>query len=183
MDKMRRYQLPLAIGVAVVVVVAVVAAVVGLGGAGSGASPTPSRAASLAPTPSPTDPLSTPEGVTRAFFHAFNKGWRTDDATAVEPYVTSKNSDAYLSVAGFLGGGKAVNKAAVITTEKLDNMKSSVTGDTATVDFDYTVGGYNVALDSGKPLETPNVLAPVHVKVDLKKVGGHWLVDSYTQTS
>ncbi len=183
MDTMRRYQLPLAVGVAVVVVIAVVAAVVGLGGAGSGSTPTPSRSASLAPTPSPTGALTTPEGVTRAFFHAFNKGWRTDDPAPVEPYVTSKNSSAYLSVASFLGGQKAEHKAAVITTEKLDNMKSSVSGDTATVEFDYTVGGYNVDPDSGKPLETPNVLAPVHVKVTLHRVSGRWLVDEYTQTS
>lgn len=179
----RRNQVPLAVGVAVIVVVAVVAAIVGLGSLGSSPTSTASASVSLAPTPSPTDPLSTPENAVRLFFHAFNQGWRTDDPTVVEPYVTGTRSDAYLSVSSFFGGGKAVNKAAVITTEKLDKMTSAVTGDTATVQFDYTVGGYNIALDSGKPIETPNVLAPVHVKVTLKRVGPHWLVDSYVQTS
>jgi hypothetical protein len=97
------------------------------------------------------------------------------------PYVTSKDSSAYLSVSGFLGGEKAVNRAAVITTQKLDNLTTAITGTAATVEFDYTVGGYTTNLD-GAAIETPNVLAPVHAKVTLKLVAGQWLVDAYTQT-
>jgi hypothetical protein len=51
------------------------------------------------------------------------------------------------------------------------------------VEFDYTVGGYNTNVDTGNPVESPNLLAPVHVKVSLKLVGGQWLVDAYTQTA
>ncbi len=179
MEGIRRYQLPIAVGVAVVVVVAVVAAVVGLGSAGAGATPTPSRPASLAPTPSPADPLSTPEGATRAFFHAFADARKTDDPKLIEPYVTSTKSGAYLSVAGFLGGELAVHRASVLTVQRLDNMTSQVSGDTATVVFDYTEGGYNINSDTGKPTETPNVLPPYHVTATLKKVDGRWLMDSY----
>jgi hypothetical protein len=181
-----KYRLPLVALVALVVVGVVVVAVVGLGSLGSGApgaAPTPSPM--LTPTateaPTPTDPRSTPEGATRAFFAAFNKGWLTDDPTAVVPYVTSTNSSAYQSVSAFLGGEKAANKAAVITTQSLDNMTGTVAADTATVEFDYTVGGYTTNLE-GVAIETPNVLAPVHAKVTLKLVAGQWLVDAYTQT-
>ncbi len=50
---------------------------------------------------------------------------RTDDPSLVEPYVTSKQSSAYLSVAGFLGGQKQVKKASVTTVERLENIASS----------------------------------------------------------
>jgi hypothetical protein len=181
-----KYRLPFVALIALAIVAVVVVSVVGLGSLGSSAtSPDSTRTplASSTPTaaPTPTDPRSTPEGATGAFFAAFNKGWLTDDPTAVAPYVTSKNSSAYQSVAAFLGGEKAVNRAAVITTQNLDNMTSSLTGNTATVDFDYTVGGYTTNLE-GVAIETPNVLAPVHAKVKLKLVAGQWLVDAYTQT-
>jgi hypothetical protein len=183
-----RYRLPFVALIALAVVGVVVAAVVGLGSIGSSATssmPTPSASLTPTATPAPatpTDPLSTPEGATRAFFDAFNQGWRTDDPTVVGPYVTGTGSSAYLSVSAFLGGQKGENKAAVITTQELDNMRSSITGATAAVEFDYTVGGYSTSL-GGTPIETPNVLAPVHVRVNLTLLGGRWLVDQYTQTS
>ena len=178
-----RYRLPLVAAVALAAVIVVVAVVVGLGSVGSSAngdaSPSPSSGLSSAPTASPTDPRSTPEGATRAFFGAYEKARKTDDPTLVEPYVTSKNSGAYLSVSGFLGGELGVNRASVTTVEKLDNMTSSVSGDTATVDFDFTEGGYDINPTTGVALESPTVLAPIHVTVNLKLVDGHWLVDSY----
>jgi hypothetical protein len=48
------------------------------------------------------------------------------------------------------------------------------------VEFDYVEGGYDIDLDSGKPLESPEVLAPYHVTVTVKQVDSRWLVDSYT---
>lgn len=179
MNALRRYQLPLIVAVATLVVVGVVAAIVGLGSVGYGPTATASHVASAAPTRSPTDPLSTPEGATRAFFHAFAEARKTDDPKLVEPYVTSTKSGAYLSVAGFLGGELAVHRASVLTVQRLDNMSSQVSGDTATVVFDYTEGGYNIDPDTGKPTETPNVLPPYNVTATLKRVDGRWLMDSY----
>jgi hypothetical protein len=178
-----RYRLPFVAAVALVAIIVVVAVVVGLGSMGSGAtgdaSPSLASSPSSAPTASPTDPRSTPEGATRAFFDAYEKARKTDDPTLVEPYVTSKNSGAYLSVSGFLGGELGVDRASVTTVEHLDNMTSSVNGDTATVDFELTEGGYDINPTTGVALESPTVLAPVHVTVTLKLVDGHWLVDSY----
>jgi hypothetical protein len=179
-----KYRLPVVALIALAVVAVVVVAVIGLGSLGStatSAAPTPS--ASLTPTatpaPTPTDPRSTPEGATRAFFHAYSDARKTDDPSLVEPYVTSKDSGAYQSVAAFLGGELAVNRASVVTVERLDNVTSSVAGDTATVGFDYTEGGYDTNPSTGTALDTPEVLAPYHVTVTLKLVDGHWLVDSY----
>lgn len=183
-----RYRLPFVAAFAVAVSAVVVAAVIVLGSMGSSTkspdstrSPSTAPTATAIPTSAPTDARSTPEGATRAFFSAFNKGWLTDDPTLVMPYVTNTDSSAYLSVSGFLGGEKAVHRAAVITTQKLDSMQTAIVGTTATVEFDYTVGGYNTNVDTGTPVETPNVLAPVHVTVTLKLVAGQWLVDKYTQ--
>jgi hypothetical protein len=182
-----RYRLPLVAGVAVVAIVAVLAAVVGLGSVGSSAQAAattrPPSAAPMptgTPAPTPTDPRLTPEGATRAFFAAYSQARKTDDPSIVEPYVTSKDSNAYLSVSSFLGGELAVNRASIVTVERLDGMTSKVTGDTAIVDFDYTEGGYNINPTTGAATETQSVLAPAHVTATLKLVQGRWLVDSYT---
>ena len=179
-----RYRLPLVAAVALVAVVVVVVAVVGLGSMGSSvhsASPTPTRAPSVTatPAPTPTDPRLSPEGATRAFFAAFAKAWKTDDPSLVEPYVTSKESSAYLTVAGYLGGAQGVGRASIITIDNLDNMTSRVAGDTATVDFNYSEGGYDINPSTGAALESPTLLAPVHLTATLKLVNGLWLMDSY----
>ena len=179
-----KYRLPVVALIALAVVAVVVVAVIGLGSLGStatSAAPTPS--ASLTPTatpaPTPTDPRSTPEGATRAFFDAFAKALKTNDPSLVEPYVTSKDSSAYLTVSGWTGGAQGVNRASVVTVERLDNMTSRISGDTATVEFDYTEGGYDINPSTGAALETPTILAPAHVTATLKLVNGLWLMDSY----
>ena len=179
-----RYRLRLVAAVALVAVIVVVAAIVGLGSLGSSTtSPDstrwPSPSTTPTPAPTPTDPRLTPEGATRAFFDAYSKARKTDDPSLVEPYVTSKDSGAYQSVEAFLGGELAVNRASVVTVERLDNMTSSVAGDAATVGFDYTEGGYDINPSTGTAQDTPTVLAPYHVTVTLKLIDGHWLVDSY----
>ena len=178
-----RYRLPLTVGVAASAVVVVVAVIVGLGSLGSGSVSTPTPALSpnpmATPAPSPTDPRLTPEGATRAFFAAYAQARKTDDPSLVEPYVTNKDSGAYQSVSAFLGGELGVNRASVTTVQHLDNMRSSVSGDTATVDFDFTEGGYDISPSTGVALESPTVLTPVHVTATLKLVDGLWLVDSY----
>ncbi len=179
-----RYRLPVVAAVAVVAVAVVVAAVAAFGSMGSSApsaSSTPTRTPSATTTPAstPTDARLSPEGATRAFFDAFAKALKTNDPTLVEPYVTSKDSSAYLTVSGWTGGAQGVNRASVVTVERLDNMTSRISGDTATVDFDYTEGGYDINPSTGVALETPTVLAPVHVTATLKLVNGLWLMDSY----
>ena len=179
-----RYRLPFVALIALAVVAVVVVAIVGLGSLGSSAtSAAPTSSPMLTPTatpaPTPTDPRSTPEGATRAFFAAFAKAWKTDDPSLVEPYVTSKESSAYLTVAGYLGGAQGVGRASIITIDSLDNMTSRVAGDTATVDFYYTEGGYDINPSTGAALESPTLLAPVRLTATLKLVNGLWLMDSY----
>jgi len=179
-----KYRLPVVALIALAVVAVVVVAVVGLGSLGStatSAAQTPSAllTPTATPAPTPTDPRSTPEGATRAFFAAFAKAWKTDDPSLVEPYVTSKESSAYLTVVGYLGGAQGVGRASIITIDSLDNMTSRVAGDTATVDFYYTEGGYDINPSTGAALESPTLLAPVHLTATLKLVNGLWLMDSY----
>jgi hypothetical protein len=179
-----KYRFPFVALIALAVVAVVVVTVIGLGSLGStatSAAPTPSPllTPTATPAPTPTDPRSTPEGATRAFFDAFAKALKTNDPSLVEPYVTSKDSSAYLTVSGWTGGAQGVNRASVVTVERLDNMTSRISGDTATVDFDYTEGGYDINTSTGAAVETPTILAPVHVTATLKLVNGLWLMDSY----
>ena len=179
-----KYRLPVVALIALVVVAVVVVAIVGLGSLGSSATsaaptPSPMLTPTATPAPTPTDPRSTPEGATRAFFAAFSKARKTNDPSLVEPYVTSKDSGAYLTVAGYLGGAQGVNRASVVTVDRLDNVTSSVSGDVATVAFDFTEGGYDISASTGVALESPTVLPPAHVTATLKRVNGLWRMDSY----
>ncbi len=139
--------------------------------------PSPS---SSGPSAAPTDPTATPEGAVRAFFVAFAAARRTDDPSLIRPYVTSEQSSAYLSVQGFLQGQKAVNKASVLTIQQVDDVAVQLSGTSGIVRLVYTEGGYDIDLNNGDAIESPKVLAPRNLTVELKNVGGHWLVDSYT---
>lgn len=174
-----RYRLPIAIlaSVALVAVVLIAVLVAG-GGGGPNGSPSPSVSTSAS-----TDPYATPESAVRAFFDAYSRARRTDDPSIVEPFVTGKDSSAYLSVSGFLLGQKEVKKASVTTVERLENMRVETSGTTATLTFDYTEGGYDISLETGQALESPVVLPTVRVTVQLRQVGGRWLVDRYESSS
>ena len=172
-----RYRLPVAILASLAVVVVVLVAVIVAGGGGPTASPTPSSSISASAS---TDPTSTPEGAVRAFFDAFSAARRTDDPTGLRPFVTGSTSSAYLSVQGFLEGQKAVKKASIVTVQRLDNLTTTINGESATVTFDYTEGGYDIDLASGSALESPQVLSAYQVTVTLNSSGSHWLVDAYT---
>ena len=144
-------------------------------------APSPTPSTSLPPSASATsstDP-TTPEGAVRAFFAALKEARRTDDPALIRPFVTSEQSSAYLSVQGFLLGQKAVKKASVLTVQTVENIRVQEAGDSATVRLVYTEGGYDISLDTGQPLESPNVLAPRDVTMELRKVGDRWLVESY----
>ena len=139
-------------------------------------APSPSSAG---PSAAPTDPTATPEGAVRAFFMAFATARRSDDPSLVSPFVTSQQSSAYLSVQGFLLGQKAANKASVLTVQRIDNVSVQLSGASAIVRLGYTEGGYDIDLNNGAPLESPIVLAPRNLTVQLSSVDGRWLVDSY----
>ena len=144
-----------------------------------GPSPSPSTSLPPSATASTSADPSTPEGAVGAFFAALKEARRTDDPALIRPYVTGEQSSAYLSVQGFLLGQKAVNKASVLTVQQIDNVSVQETGDAATVRLIYTEGGYDISLDTGEPLESPNVLAPRDVTMELRRVDGRWLVESY----
>ncbi len=61
----------------------------------------------------------------------------------------------------------------------MENISVQESGDSATVHLVYTEGGYDISLDTGEPLESPNVLAPRDVTMELRRVDGRWLVESY----
>ena len=147
------------------------------------ATPMPSSTATLvAPTPSPTDPRATPEGAVRAFFAAFAAARRTDDPAGITDLVTGPESSAYLTVAGFLEGQKAAEKASIVTVQELNNVTTTIDGSTATVVFDLTEGGYDIRLADASPLESPQILPPSKVTVHLVLTGSRWLVDAFEAT-
>jgi hypothetical protein len=165
----------LAVGIAVLLVVA--GGVLLVGRIGPSTTPTPSASASATASPS-VDP-STPEGGTRAFFDAFARARLTDDPSIVEPFVTGKSSSAYLTVDAFLRGQKEAGKASVITTNDLSGFGVDVQGQMATVMVTQQLGGYDIAVDTGKPRESPTLLPATSFRVVLKQVDERWLVDEF----
>ncbi len=174
-----RSRLPVLVGVSLLVLLLVAGGVI-VAPRLVPATPTPTS--SLTPAASPSTDTSTPERAVRAFFSAFSRARKTDDPTLVLPFVTGETSDAYRSVKGFLDGQRAVGKASVITVERIENLRSEVTGETASVSFDFTEGGYDISLDTGEPVESPTILPTRRVTVDVKQVDGRWLVDDYEST-
>lgn len=144
-----------------------------------GPRPTPSTSLPPSATPSRSPDPSTPEGATTAVFEAFARARRTDDAAIVEPFVTGTDSSAYRTVDAFLRGQREVGKASVTTVLELENFSTTTDGDQSTVVFDFTEGGYDIDLDTGQPLESPQVLPTTQVTVELLLRDGTWLVDSY----
>jgi hypothetical protein len=142
-------------------------------------TPSPTAVPTSSATVSPSADESTAEGAVRAFFAALKDARQTDDPALIRPFVTGEQSSAYLSVQGFLLGQKAVKKASVLTVQQLENISVQTTGDSATVQLVYTEGGYDISLDSGDPLESLGVLAPRDVTLELRRVDGHWLVETY----
>jgi hypothetical protein len=175
MNVPERYRLPLAAATSLVVAVVLGGAILLLNRPG----PTPVTSPSPSSVASPSLDLTTPEGAVRAFFEAYAQAGKTDDPSIVMPFVTSKDSSAYLSVAAFLKGQKESGKASVTTVLRLENVQVQQSGSTAMVSFDYIEGGYNIDPKTGQPLETPVVLPTTKVTVVVRQEGGKWLVDSY----
>ena len=172
-----RYQLPLVVGVSFVVVLLIVGGVLLLGQLG----PTPSPTASSPPsttTPPSADP-STPEGATRVFFDAVVAARRTDDPELIEPFVTSRESSAYRTVAAFRPGQKESGKASITTMLQLEDVSVEASGDTARLTATLLETGYDIDLDTGQPLESPVTLDPRSLTVELRKADGVWKVDSF----
>jgi len=172
-----RYQLPLVIGVSVVVLLLIAGGVLLTGRLGP--SPTPTNPATSSPSAPPSMDASTPEGAVRAFFDAYSEARRTDDPSLILPLTTGEDSSAYRSAEAFLLGQKEVGKASITTVLEIENVSTSVDGDSATVVFDFTEGGYDISLDTGEPLESPEVLPTTQVTAELVLSAGQWLVDSY----
>ena len=170
-----RYRVPIVAVVAIVLVIGAGGAIILVGGGG----PAPSSSPSASMTASPTDPGATPESAVRAFFAALAQGRRTDDPTAVLPYVTGDQSSAYLTVEGFLNGERAVGKASVETKNELSDFTVSVQGQAATVTCTQLVGGYDIDVKTGQPRESPTILPPTKFQLSLKTISGRWLVDSF----
>jgi hypothetical protein len=171
-----RYRLPLVALASLAIAGLVVGAILLAGGVTPVRSPSPVPASA---SPNPTDPGSTPESATRAFFAAFARARQTDDATLVAPFVTGEQSSAYLTVFGFLEGQKRLGKASVTTIQRLEQFAVSQSGTTATVTFDYTAGGYDIDLTTGQALESPVILPATRVTVELRQVDGRWFVERY----
>ena len=148
-----------------------------------GPSPTPTPSSASSPTPSTSADPTTPEGATRAFFEAYAAARRTDDPSLVAPHVAGTDSSAYRTVDAFLRGQKEVGKASITTVLRIENVSVETTADRSTVAFDFTEGGYDISLDSGESLESPEVLPTTRVTAELVLVDGRWLVDSYESRS
>ena len=179
MDRIPERNRPLVVAAAGVLVVLLVAGGVFLIGR-PGSSPAPSLSPSTAATPPSSPGVSTPESATRAFLDALVAARRTDDPALVEPFVTSRESSAYLTVAGFLAGQKASGKASITIRLELEDVKVESAGDGARLSARLLEAGYDISLDTSRPLESPVTLAPRGLVVELRRTGDAWKVDSFT---
>lgn len=180
LERLEAWRLPLLAMGAVVVALGVVGLILLLGRAPgtSEGSPTPTAPATPS-TQATAAPEEEVEAAVRAFFDAFAEARQTGDATRIEPYVNGTDSSAYLTAAGFLNGQTAVGKASIITVNDLSDFEITIDRDRAEVEFDHTIGGYDIDLESRAPLESP-VMLPIQRKAaELVYVDDGWLVDRF----
>jgi hypothetical protein len=180
LDRLGPWRLPVIAVLAVLLALVVAVGILLVGNAPGvlNGSPTPSALSSTGPSESPGD---TPESAVRAFFEAFAEARETDDPALIEPYVNGTDSSAYQTAAAFLEGQEAVGKASITTVQELTDFRVTVNGDSAVVEFTYLAGGYDIDLDTGEPLESPEVLDPSHVRAEVLRVDGRWLLDCYEE--
>ena len=178
MNRIPERNRPLAILATGVVVLLLVAGGVLLLGQ-IGPSPAPTTSLSPSATVSQSVDSSTPEGATRAFFDAVVGARRTDNPELIEPFVTSRESSAYRTVAGFLAGQKESGKASITTLLELEDVDVEETGESARINATLLEAGYDIDLDSGQPLESPVTLEPRNLIVELQRIEGTWKVDSF----
>lgn len=179
LNRLDRWRLPILAALSIVIALAVVVGILLLGGAPTAldGSPSPRPSAQLATGSSA--PGSTPESAVRAFYNAFAKARETDDPSIVQTFVNGTNSSAYLTASGFLFGQKGAGKASITTVNELTNFETKLDGNRATVTFDHRVGGYDVDVGTGEPLESPVELALRRKSAEVVRVNDRWLVDSF----
>lgn len=177
LDRLGRWRLPLVAVAALALALAVVAVILLPGTLlAPDSSPTPDASRMASATPDPGD---TPEAAVRAFFEAFAEARETGDPSAIKPLVSGPDSSAYLSVEAFLRGQTEQGKASIVTVNVLSNFEVEQDGDRAVVVFDHRTGGYDIDLDTGAPLESPVSLPVQRKRVELVRIEGAWLVDSF----
>ena len=178
LDRLGRWRLPAIAGLSLLIAVAVVVAILLLGRAPPVIDRSPSPSASQ-PTNASPPPDDTPEAAVRAFFEAFAEAREMDDPTLIEPLVNGTDSSAYQTAAGFLLGQQEVGRASVVTVNELSNFDVRSNDGEATVLFDHRLGGYDIDLESGEPVESPTVLETRRKQAVVVLVDGVWLVDSF----
>jgi hypothetical protein len=180
LDRLGRWRLPVVAALSILVALGVVIAILLLGRAPSALDGAPSPRPSTPSSRSSATPGSTPESAVRAFYEALAEARRTDDPSIIEPFVDGTDSSAYLTASSFLLGQKEVGKASVITVNEITNLCIvEEDGDSATLEFDHRLGGYDIDLKTGDPLESPAELPVRHTQATVVRVDDQWLVDSF----
>lgn len=177
-DRLGRWRLPAIAALSLIIALAVVVVILLLGRAPTVIDGSPSPSAGQ-PTDASPPPDDTPAAAVRAFFEAFAEARETDDPALIEPFVNGTDSSAYQTAAGFLLGQQEVGKASVVTVNELSNFDVSSDGGEATVLFDHRLGGYDIDLESGEPVESPTVLESRRKQAVVVLIDGVWLVDSF----
>lgn len=175
-----RYRFPVAVLASVVVVVLIFVGVRFLGQPTSSSTPSPTATSTSSSTPRAGD---TPESAVRAFFRAFAEARETSDPSLIEQYVTGTDSSAFLTAAAFLQGQAEQGKGSVTTVQELTDFDVTQTNDSAVVEFQYVAGGYDIDLNTGEPLESPETLEPSRVRAEVVRVSEQWLLDSYEEVA
>lgn len=175
-----RYRFPIAILASVVAVALIFVGVAFVGQPNSSNDPSPTATSISSATPTSGN---TPESAVRAFFTAFVEARETSDPSVIERWVTGTDSSAYLTAAAFLQGQAEQGKGSVTTVQELSDFDVTQTNDSAVVEFQYVAGGYDIDLNTGEPLESPETLAPSRVRAEVVRVNEQWLLDSYEEVA
>ena len=108
--------------------------------------------------PPPQLPATRRRAAVRAFFEAFAEARETSDPSVIEPFVNGTDSSAYLTAAAFLDGQAEQGKARSSRCNELTDFDVDEQDDAAVVSSPSLASGYDIDLETGEPLESPDVL-------------------------
>jgi hypothetical protein len=146
----------------------------GLTGSGAGSS-------SVHATPTPNPEVARVKAAVTAFIEAYDKSGETGNSDSAEALTLPGSAavgNADMFAAAAIDGGKGF---AVVRVD-IDPMSWDVvvTGDSAVVDVSWKTYGHWISYPQGQTLGPDHEDPGYKSQLELKEVGGRWLVESFT---
>jgi len=128
------------------------------------------------PTSAPSESVQASlEATVRHYYRIFNEVRATGNARLIDGVTDPEGVDR-LNVREFAAEQASHQRLSVVTKDSFSFWKFTITGETARVEFDHQVSGYDIDSETRQPVESEVTLRPQHIMMELRRHGSTWLV-------